>query len=70
MINTSKKIKDMQKALSDFLEKIKNGEIVLPGNLAQVDENTQASWPNAIIYQQKVLPIIYDEDSNTITIAP
>lgn len=54
--------------IQDFIEKIQNGEIILPDGLEAVDENTSITWPTSIIYQQKVIPINYDKDTNTITL--
>lgn len=56
----------IKEAINVFTANIKAGNIILPENLKNVREDSTAFCPSSVVYNQKIIPIDYDEKSNLI----
>lgn len=56
-------------AINNFRAKLVSQEITLPDNLEIVTDDTPIIFPNAITFGNKIVPISYDADTNTISLA-
>ena len=63
MIQSIDKAKKISEAINAFTAT--NPDL---SSFPAVDANTQVSWPSTIILSGKVIPINYDETTNTITL--
>lgn len=62
------KIDKIQIAVAVFQQKIDAGQILIPQSLPDVTEDDVVIFPDAIIMNKKIVPIIYDKTNNIISL--
>lgn len=58
----------IQLAMAKFKQSIDMGQVLIPQNLPIADEDSVALFPDSLIINQMIVPIIYDKDTNTISL--